>query len=302
MMTLPFKKLLQKNLLNKRSWKQGRLFMYSLILKGKIKTPIVTKKTTFKLLDCRARIISPRRRYFNKINAAKPMFPYSFICYLGDVEIGYVTSSKSKAKQKLRKLLAINTIGKYTSEGMGQVQWLKGSIRPITETRETGATYNQVRIRKGLPHHLPLEVQNLIRYALLHDFTHTVNHKSKIYLEPEVEDLDYLRKHHDKTDDPFILTFQKYDTLSAIITRKIRSPRTNRYNWSAGNKTIDFNKLAEDITEAAKRPVGKLYEYIYQSEALGNLNERLQHGHTSLRSHLLVLANLIVRDYQRGNL
>ncbi|MFX1250548.1 MAG: hypothetical protein ACFFCZ_02950 [Promethearchaeota archaeon] len=140
------------------------------------------------------------------------------------------------------------------------------------------------------------------RYALLHDFAHTVNHKSKIYVEAEVEELDYLRKHYDKTDDPFILTFQKYDNLSAIITRKIRSPRTNRYNWRAGTKTIDFNKLAEDITEVAKRSVGKLYEYIYQSEALDNLNESLQHGHTSLRSHLLVLANLIVRDYQRGNL
>ncbi|MFX0065254.1 MAG: hypothetical protein ACFFC7_24040, partial [Candidatus Hermodarchaeota archaeon] len=152
------------------------------------------------------------------------MFPYSFICYLGDLEIGYVTSSKSKAKQKLRKLLAITTIGKYTSEGMGLIQWLNGCIRPITETRELGARYNQVRIRKGLPHHLPLEVQKLIRYALLHDFAQTPNHKSKIYLEPDVEDLEYLRKHHDKTDDPFILTFQKYDHLSALITRKIRSP------------------------------------------------------------------------------
>ncbi|MFX1533845.1 MAG: hypothetical protein ACFFDI_06385 [Promethearchaeota archaeon] len=276
--------------------------MYSLILKGKIKTPIVIKKTTFKLFDCRVRIIRPRRRYFNKINATKPMFPYSFICYLGELELGYLTPSKSKAKQKLRKLLEINVIGRHTSEGMGRVQWISGSIRATNETRELRIRGNQIKIRKGLPHNLPEEVQKLIKYALVHDFVHTPKHRSKIYIEPELEDLEELRKHHDKTNDPFILKFQKYDNLSAIITRRIRSPKTNRYNWRAGNTTIDFFKLAEEIKEASKKSIGKLYEYIYQSKELGELNESLQHGHTSLRFHLLVLVNLIVRDYQRNNL
>ncbi|MFX1250549.1 MAG: hypothetical protein ACFFCZ_02955 [Promethearchaeota archaeon] len=37
--------------------------------------------------------------------------------------------------------------------------------------------------------------------------------------------------------------FQKYDQLAAIITRNIRSPRTNRYNWSSASN-IDFEELA----------------------------------------------------------
>ncbi|MFX0061119.1 MAG: hypothetical protein ACFFC7_02955 [Candidatus Hermodarchaeota archaeon] len=149
---------------------------------------------------------------------------------------------------------------------------------------------------------LPRHVQNLLKYALLHDFVHTDKHKSKIYVEPELEEetLEHLRKHHDKTNDPFNHLFQKYDRLSAIITRKVRSPRTNRYNWSSqGN--INFEQLAKEI-KAVSNNIWKLYDYIYQSKELGQLNESLHHGHTSLRRHLLIIANLIVQDFQRKKL
>ncbi|MFX1250550.1 MAG: hypothetical protein ACFFCZ_02960 [Promethearchaeota archaeon] len=52
----------------------------------------------------------------------------------------------------------------------------------------------------------------------------------------------------------------------------------------------------------AKKSIGKLYEYIYQSKELGQLDESLQHGHMSLRRHLLIIANLIVQDFQRKKL
>ncbi|MFX0125901.1 MAG: hypothetical protein ACFFAE_19930 [Candidatus Hodarchaeota archaeon] len=95
-------------------------------------------------------------------------------------------------------------------------------------------------------------------------------------------------------------TFQHYDRLGARITRKFRSLRTNRYNWYA-NKTIDFIKLADEIAEVADHP-WKLYEYIYQSKELSHLTESLQHGHTSLRRHLLIVTNLIVHDYLSNRL
>ncbi|MFX0066071.1 MAG: hypothetical protein ACFFC7_28220 [Candidatus Hermodarchaeota archaeon] len=69
-----------------------------------------------------------------------------------------------------------------------------------------------------------------------------------------------------------------------------------RYNWWASRK-IDFSKLANEI-KAVSKNVWKLYEYIYQSQELALLNESLQHGHTSLRAHLLVIANLIVQDFK----
>lgn len=88
----------------------------------------------------------------------------------------------------------------------------------------------------GLPHNLPEEVQNLLRYAMLHDFTHSQNHPSKIYVEPAFTNVDNLRKHHEKVNDPLIQKFQKYNRLAAMITRRIRSPRKNRYNWRAKGK------------------------------------------------------------------
>ncbi|MFX0092512.1 MAG: hypothetical protein ACFFBD_12180 [Candidatus Hodarchaeota archaeon] len=90
----------------------------------------------------------------------------------------------------------------------------------------------------------------MIHYALLHDFTNTGKHKSKIYVEPELKDLAHLKRHHDKTTDPFIQQFQKYDYLAAIISRKARSPRTSRYNWSSKGY-IDFDRLVKEIKEVS---------------------------------------------------
>lgn len=273
--------------------------MPTLILEGRILTPIITRKTEFYIEGCKAIIKNPRRRYCTKINASKPMYPYSFQCYLGSIELHFRCSNKVKIKQKLRDLLQIKAIGRFFSEGMGLVQWIKGNIHSNYEPTHTKHK-RKLRIRKGLPHNLTKDIKKLLRYALLHDFVNTPKHKSKIYIEPNLDGIAYLRNHHDKTDDSFIQLFQKYDHLAAIITRKIRSPRTNRYNWSS-NSNINFEKLVKEIKEVASN-TWKLYDYIYQSKELEQLNESLQHGHTSLRNHLLVVANLIVQDFQRNNL
>lgn len=44
----------------------------------------------------------------------------------------------------------------------------------------------------------------------------------------------------------------------------------------------------------------KIYEYIYKSKQVDKLNESLEHGYTSLKRHLLLIANLIVQDIQRN--
>ncbi len=157
-----------------------------------------------------------------------------------------------------------------------------------------------VKIRKGLPHNLSKEKQQLLRYAMLHDFSHSPRHKSKIYLEPKIKEIKHLRKHHENTQDPLITQFQKYDRIAASMTRKIRSPRANRYNWKA-KKKIDFEMLTIEIQEVAKN-IWKLYDYIYKSKELAQINESLKYGHTSLRMHLLIIANLIVQEKLRGKI
>ena len=159
--------------------------------------------------------------------------------------------------------------------------------------------FTPIRIRKGLPHSLDLEAQKLLRYALLHDFVNNHRHKSKIYVEPFFENNQNLAKHHDfKPEKDLIQKFQRYDRKAAMISRKIRSPRTNRYRWSAIGK-INFRNLANELEEVSKNSVWKLYEYVYQSKELDSLNESFQYGHSSLRYHLILIANLIVQDFLR---
>ena len=62
---------------------------------------------------------------------------------------------------------------------------------------------------------------------------------------------------------------------------------------------MDFIALAQHIAEAATN-VWKLYDCIYKNKDLEQLNESLEFGHSSLRFHLVLIANLIVQDYNKG--
>lgn len=271
-----------------------------LVVEGSLVTPVISKKSQFIIKGCKGSIISPKRRHFTKINTTKPMYPYSFICYLGRVRLEYRQNSITKLTRKLLEILKITHIGKYQREGLGQVKWINGRIEKSIPVFNKSERKEKLKIRKGLPLNLSNELQELLRYALLHDFFNTSIHRSKIYTEPPLEDsnlITKLRGHHEKTDDPLIQTFQKYDQWAAMITRKIRSPVTSRYTWQAKKKVkkIDFEELAQEIKEVSSN-IWTLYKYIYDSKELGLITESMNHGHNSLRNHLLVIANLIVQD------
>ncbi|MHA1331969.1 MAG: hypothetical protein ACTSR2_12930, partial [Candidatus Hodarchaeales archaeon] len=104
-----------------------------------------------------------------------------------------------------------------------------------------------------------------------------------------------------KTEEPLIKKFQYYDRLAASITRKIRSPIISRYNWQAKRKLqkIDFKKMAKEIKEVSEKNLWNLYRYIYKSKELGLLNESMNYGHTTIKNHLLIIANLIVQDFRQ---
>ena len=57
--------------------------------------------------------------------------------------------------------------------------------------------------------------------------------------------------------------------------------------------------LAQEITSASTN-VFKLYDYILNSRELDLINESFDYGHSSLKQHLLVIANLIISDFQKG--
>ncbi len=273
-----------------------------LVVRGQLLTPMITKKIKFTLLGCKATIINPRRRYYLKINASKPMYPYSYISYLGKIEIKVKSSSLTVLNQKCKLLLQKTHIGRYQSEGLGEIKWKGGYIDNYVTKSEKHVKERKLRIRKGLPLKLTLEQQKLLKYALLHDFFHTPRHQSKIYQEPQIKDqqlVEKIKKHHEKTTNPMIKQFQYYDRLAASITRKIRSPIISRYNWQAkkSRRRINFTKLAKEIQEVAETNIWNLYRYMYESKELRLVNESMTYGHTTLRNHLLVIANLIVQDF-----
>ncbi|MFQ5978384.1 MAG: hypothetical protein ACE5OZ_09670 [Candidatus Heimdallarchaeota archaeon] len=267
------------------------------VLEGRIKTPLIIPKTSFFVEGCKARIEEPRRRWINKINTGKPMFPYSFKAYLGKLVLTRRVRNRTAAKKILTDLLEIDAIGKLTNEGMGTIQWLGGELK--TGASERGKVRRRLKIRNGLPR-LPLDVLKLIQYGLLHDFYANSHHKSKIYAEPELDDpelIELLRDHHTKEPaSELVQQFKKYDQLAAMITRKIRSPKANRYTWSS-KSTIGFEQLANNIVEANNKGVWALYKFIYNSKELDQLNESFEFGHSSLKQHLLIIANLIVQDF-----
>jgi hypothetical protein len=271
-----------------------------LVLEGRIKTPLVISQTTFFVEGCKAHIEEPRRRFVNKINAGKPMYPYSFKAYLGKLILTRRVKNWTAAKRLLTKLLEIDAMGKLTNEGMGLIQWLGGEIK--AEASDRGEVKRRLKIRKGLPR-LPLDVLKLVQYGLLHDFYTNSTHKSKIYVEPELDDpelMELLREHHTKEPaSELVRQFKRYDQLAAIITRKIRSPKTNRYTWTSQD-TINFDQLAANIAEANNQGVWALYKFIYDNKELDHLNESFEFGHSSLKQHLLIIANLIVQDFLRS--
>ena len=80
-------------------------------LKGRIITPIITKKTIFKIEECNAVIINPKRRYITKSHKERKIYPFSFIGYLGTINLTFSCQTHSEAKKKLTELVRIAYIG-----------------------------------------------------------------------------------------------------------------------------------------------------------------------------------------------
>ncbi|MHA1974639.1 MAG: hypothetical protein ACTSW1_16685, partial [Candidatus Hodarchaeales archaeon] len=94
-----------------------------LVLKGELITPIVTNKTRFTLMGCKATILQPKRRYYMKLNDTRPIYPYSFITYLGTLILEFKSHSIEELKVKMTELLQQIHLGRLKNEGLGQIEW-----------------------------------------------------------------------------------------------------------------------------------------------------------------------------------
>jgi hypothetical protein len=255
-----------------------------------------------------------KMRPYNVLTKNIPDIPYSYNSYFGEIEVTYSANSKIIVEKKLNQLEKIQAIGRYTKNGMGLISWKEYSIKESKLSIQDGrkAAF-QLKMSKTLPGNLPRKIKQLIKYGLLHDFYHCVNEKgvkypSKIYVEPDINNSNLIRlikESHLNTSNNLVNTFKTYDQLAAYITRHKKSPKKSRYNWIASKmqRSIDFTRLAEEIAEIVNRKsVYQLYNYVYNSKELHYLNESLDYGHTSLRTHLLLITNLILRDYREGKL
>lgn len=244
---------------------------------------------------------------YSKIQTTIPMVPFVYTSFTGIIILEYKCNSLEVAKKKLKKLKNIKRIGRCKADELGRIHWLEGRIEESTAIKKR-KRYGKIKIRKGLPPTLPFAIRELLIYGLLHDFVHTAIHRSKIYVELALQDqelLSLLRESHSQTTHFLVKTFKKYDQQAAYLTRKNRSKRTTRYNYHNQNKEneIDFQQLADQITKVVNtRNVFRVYEFIYNSVELARINESLEYAQTNLRFHLLLIANMIVRDYQHGYL
>ena len=244
------------------------------------------------------------------------MTSYSYVGYVGQLLVTYKCRSKTGGRSKLLDLLQIQSLGKFQNEGCGRIRWLNYSFikneslklrRPIKQPKY------KLKIRKGIPQNLPPAIKDLVRYGLLHDFyiclkPDGTHYPSKIYLEPKINNkilFKLLKLSHAKPNHILVNVHAKYDGLAASITRREKSPRNNRYNWKQVNSglVVDFYQLTEEIRNLVDNfSLNRLYHYIHQSVDIDLLNESFRYGHTSLRTHLLLIANLIIRDYYNGRL
>ncbi|MFQ5979053.1 MAG: hypothetical protein ACE5OZ_13080 [Candidatus Heimdallarchaeota archaeon] len=288
------------------------------VLEGKTITPIITKRRSWHIRrGGQVRLLRTRKTAYSKITVGAHRPPSVFYGYEGTVQIRRRCSTETGALTLLNYFLQITKLGRFKNEGMGLIDWQRTWIEDYHKPQGKRKRNPKIRIRQNLPKGKPAHgglsegIQRLLLYYLLHDFFKTAKHPSKIFQEIDLDDLDLmevLRKSHDKVkpDDPFLQTMTRYDQLAAMLGRKRYAPVNDRYNFQAQQnrkRLPDRAQLAREISQVVnEKSVYELYRYIYESEELDWLVETRECGYSSLRTHLLIGANMIVHSYQKGYL
>ncbi|WP_287586423.1 hypothetical protein [Candidatus Borrarchaeum sp.] len=260
-------------------------------MRGITTTPIVSKRRHF-FHKLGVVTIQGRPRVVGKLKKGERRAPKTYRAWYGNIEF-------IVPENKLDEALAIDSIGRYTHEGMGQIIW-----KTVSKIKKPLHTSKKIRIRKKLPKLSDMQ-NKLICAMLLHDFVNTERHTSKIYTEVSIVDDDVynlVKNHHNYDIDvrvlPLLSILQYYDRLSASISRKFRWTAFSRYRV-VESENIDFDALKKEIELQQHSPYA-LYTFIRKCQDLNMINESLKFGFSSLKNHLLLIANLYLDDIQDG--
>jgi hypothetical protein len=210
----------------------------------------------------------------------------------------------TQAAKRLQWFLEQEALGAFQNDGMGKVMWREViTIIPMKKEQP----YKRFRIREGLRGY-PEPVMKAITALLLHDLVHTNKHLSKIYQEVKIENEEIwkvCKNHHnnDANENWLVKIIKKYDQLAARITRQSYTQddieREARYDFENGE--IDFKELAIEIEDRQHNP-HQLYKFIKESFEFERITEAIKFSKDSLKRHLLLVVNLFLNDYQRGNI
>ena len=184
-------------------------------LVGITRTPVVAKRRHF-FHKCGVITITGRPQVFGKLRKGERRAPMTFRAWYGTIEFVI-------PEQKRDHALAVDSIGRYINEGMGQVKWT--DVKQLN--KKPRYTPKKIKIRKMLPKLSEVQ-EKLLTAFLLHDFVNNEKHPSKIYVEVSIADDDVFKlakNHHNynmEKEMPLLSTLQYYDRLSAMISRKFR--------------------------------------------------------------------------------
>ncbi|HUT81234.1 MAG TPA: hypothetical protein VMZ29_08525 [Candidatus Bathyarchaeia archaeon] len=278
-------------------------------LTGRLETPIITKVPFMIKKKCWIKIVGdlegdkkPKFLALGKIIKGQDENLNVLNAYRGYLKITSVNSSEKVLRKRIEKLIQKRFLGQYTSEGYGRVYWIECSIADY-QTKPF-LPKKKFTIRKGLGINYPIPLQRLLIALLLHDFVHTEKHQSKIYKQVTIADEEIREaclNHHTRnaTKNQYVPLIKRYDALAAYITRKKAVKTFTRYDKENGE--INFQELANEI-ENRSDSAYKLYSFIYQSDVLSRIVESLSYQKSSLRIHLLMMANLAINDYYNKKL
>ncbi|MBD3189110.1 MAG: hypothetical protein GF308_00620 [Candidatus Heimdallarchaeota archaeon] len=275
-------------------------------LTGRLLTPVITPKPTYKHNGCWVRILSDletekkgRLAIVGKLVKGGRKAPTLLKGFRGFVKVSYVDESEERLRERIATFLG-QGLGSKTKEGYGRVDWIDCQISDYQAQQPP--KWKKLKIRKGLGPDYPKELQRLIIALLLHDFVHTNKHQSKIYEQVTIEDEEIreacVHHHNSIKDNDLLPLVQYYDGLASYIAQKKPYKSYSRYNTQDGK--IDFKALAREI-EKRQHSAYQLYQFVYQSKALTRLVKSMDYK-GSLRNHLLLMVNLAINDYRQEKL
>ena len=220
-------------------------------------------------------------------------FPFHFRAHMGYLHVDFKTRTSQQARRKLKAFLALQSVGQLITWGYGAICW---NLQKFYHGQESARPFGpQFRILKGLPPNLSRHERQLVMAALLHDLVDTDLHSSKLGCSITIPDpyVRWLCAHHHALkghpDNSDLQLLQEADVRTSRYARLLPL-QTSRRKMAP----VNTHQLAQQLEQAAKCSIYKLYTVIYNSQELNSCTASKVHPTESLGNHLISVANWIL--------